>query len=84
VWGHLTRRVPRILEGTFHNTGLAWKQKLMKYAPSLWFEHLQECLLEAEANRDAERAKAIRTMMTREESATMWQRLSFTFADNGG
>jgi hypothetical protein len=23
-------------------------------------------------------------MMTREESATMWQRLSFTFADNGG
>jgi hypothetical protein len=62
----------------------AWKQKLMKYAPSLRFEHLQERLLEAEANRDTEKAKAIRTMMTREESATMWQRLRFTFADNGG
>jgi hypothetical protein len=56
----------------------------MKYAPSLRFEHLQERLLETEANRDTERAKAIRTMMTREESATMWQRLRFTFADNGG
>jgi hypothetical protein len=56
----------------------------MKYAPSLRFEHLQERLLEAEANRDTERAKAIRTMMTREDSTTMWQRLSFTFADNGG
>jgi hypothetical protein len=62
----------------------AWKRKLTKYAPSLWFEHLQECLFEAEANGDREQAKAIQTMMTREESATMWQRLSFTFADNGG
>ena len=62
----------------------AWKRKLRKYAPSLRSEHLQECLLEAEANGDTERAKAIRTMMTREESATMWERLRYTFADNGG
>jgi hypothetical protein len=31
-----------------------------------------------------ETAKAIHTMMTREESASMWQQLSFTFTDNGG
>jgi hypothetical protein len=62
----------------------AWKRKLKKYAPSLRFEHLQECLLEAEASGDTERAKAIRTMMDREDSATMWQWLSYTFNDNGG
>jgi hypothetical protein len=62
----------------------AWKRKLKKYAPSLQFEHLQECLLEAEAEGDNERAKAIRMMMDREDSATMWQRLSYTFNDNGG
>ena len=62
----------------------AWKRKLKKYAPSLRFEHLQECLLEAEAEGDTERAKAIRMMMDREDSATMWQRLSYTFNDNGG
>jgi hypothetical protein len=33
---------------------------------------------------DRSEAKAIRTMMTREESASMWQQLSFTFANNGG
>ena len=48
------------------------------------FEHLQYCLLDAEANGDTERAKAIRNMMTREESASMWQQLSFAFNDNGG
>jgi hypothetical protein len=48
------------------------------------FEHPQYCLLDAEANGNSERAKAIRTMMTREESASMWQQLSFAFNDNGG
>eukprot|EP00956_Cyclotella_meneghiniana_P032414 scaffold89146_cov64-Cyclotella_meneghiniana.AAC.5 len=62
----------------------AWKQKLSKFGPSLWAEHLQECLLDAEAKGDTERAKAIRNMMDREDSATMWQRLAYTFSDNGG
>ncbi len=40
--------------------------------------------MEAEAEGDTERAKAIRTMMDREDCATMWQRFSYTFNDNGG
>ena len=74
--------IPECLQGM--SVCRAWKRKLRKYAPSLRSEHLQECLLEAEANGDTERAKAIRTMMTREESTTMWERLRYTFADNGG
>jgi hypothetical protein len=58
--------------------------KLIKHGPSLRFEHLQECLLDAEANGDTERAKAIRNMIDREDSAMMWQRLTYTFLDNGG
>jgi hypothetical protein len=63
---------------------LAWKRKLRKYTPGMRSEHLRYCLIEAEAIGDTERAKAICAMMTREESATMWQQLSFTFNDNGG
>lgn len=37
----------------------AWKRKLCKYAQSMRFEHLQHCLIKAEANEDEERAKAI-------------------------
>eukprot|EP00956_Cyclotella_meneghiniana_P008015 scaffold10676_cov49-Cyclotella_meneghiniana.AAC.6 len=62
----------------------AWKKKLSKYAPCLRIEHLQQRLLEAEATEDKERAKAIRTMMIREESSSMWSSLSYTFNDNGG
>jgi hypothetical protein len=62
----------------------AWKRRLGKYAPSLRFEHNQRLLLEAEASGDVERAKIIRIMMTREESATMWSQLGYTFNDNGG
>lgn len=50
----------------------AWKQKLQGYSGCLRREHLQKCLLDAEANGDTERAKAIRTIMTREESRSMW------------
>jgi hypothetical protein len=62
----------------------AWKRKLGKYAPSLRFEHNQRCLIDAEASGDVERAKAIRAMMEREESDTMWNRLTYAFSDNGG
>jgi hypothetical protein len=62
----------------------AWKRKLRKYAPSLRFEHNQRCLLNAEATGDMERAKAIRSMMEREEKASMWFRLNYSFLDNGG
>lgn len=62
----------------------SWKRRLGKFAPGLRFEHNQQCLLEAEAEGDVERAKAIRAMMTREESANMWSQLGYTFSDNGG
>ena len=62
----------------------AWKRKLHKYAPALRKEHLQDLLLDAEANKDTERAKAIREMMDREESKSMWSQLNYTFKDNGG
>ena len=62
----------------------AWKRRLGKYAPGLRVEHNQQCLLEAEAAGDDERAKAIRTMMAREESANMWSIMGYTFSDNGG
>ena len=62
----------------------AWKRKLEKYALTLRKEHLQFCLLDAEASKDVERAKAIRTMMTREENKTMWAQLKHVFSDNGG
>ena len=45
---------------------------------------MQHCLLDAEANEDAERATAIRSIMTKEETRSMWSRLSYVFADNGG
>jgi hypothetical protein len=63
---------------------LAWKRKLRKYTPAMRFEHLQFCLIEAKASGDTEQAKAICTMMTCEESESMWQQLSITFTDNGG
>jgi hypothetical protein len=62
----------------------AWKRRLGKYSPSLRAEHNQQMLLEAEAEGDADRARAIRAMMAREESASMWSQLGYTFSDNGG
>ena len=60
-----------------------WKRRLAKYAPTLRFEHQQQCLLAAEADGDEERAKAIRASMDREEKASMWSQLQFTFSHNG-
>jgi hypothetical protein len=69
--------IPECVQGI--RISKAWKRKLIKHGPSLHFEHLQECLLDAEANCDTERAKSIRNMMDREDSATMWQRLANIF-----
>lgn len=62
----------------------AWKRKLGRYAPTLRFEHNQQCLLEAEADGDTERAKAIRNLMSREESNSMWTQIRYVSNDNGG
>jgi hypothetical protein len=63
---------------------LAWRCKLRKYTPAMISEHLQFCLIKAKVNGDTEQAKVICTMMARQELASMWQQLSFTFTDNGG
>eukprot|EP00956_Cyclotella_meneghiniana_P021783 scaffold40187_cov45-Cyclotella_meneghiniana.AAC.1 len=82
------KRMIDILDGTVRNPGVIRKQarKLGIVAPKMWT--YDECvygrLLEAEATEDKERARAIRTMMTREESSSMWSSLSYTFNDNGG
>jgi len=61
-----------------------WKKRLATYAPALRVEHQQQCLLDAEASGDVERAKAIRASMTREESRSMWGNLRYNFTENGG
>ena len=47
-------------------------------------EHLSNRLVEAEAREDQEKAKAIRSIIDREASASMWRDIKWTFADNGG
>lgn len=61
-----------------------WKKRLATYAPALRIEHQQQCLMDAEATGDTDRAKAIRASMTREESRTMWGGLRYNFSPNGG
>jgi hypothetical protein len=61
-----------------------WKKRLATYAPALRREHQQQCLMDAEATGDTDRAKAIRASMTREESRTMWGSLRYNFSPNGG
>jgi hypothetical protein len=62
----------------------AWKRELENVGPVLRTEHLTTCLLDAEARKDEERAKAIRTMIDREANSGMWNHLKFAFSDDGG
>ena len=63
---------------------LAWKRHLRPEAPVIRREHLSNCLLEAEATGDSERAAAIRRIMDREAGAIMWPQIRHVFSDNGG
>jgi hypothetical protein len=63
---------------------IAWKRELEKTGPVDRKDHLSQLLLQAEAEKDEERAAAIRHMMTREDDATMWETLKYAFKDNGG
>ena len=62
----------------------AWKRDLEKSAPALRSEHLRDCLIEAEAQQQVERAKALREMIDKEEGRQMWRRLQYAFKENGG
>lgn len=62
----------------------AWKRDLEKSAPALRSEHLRDCLIEAEAQQQADRAKALRKMIDKEEGRQMWRRLQYAFKENGG
>ena len=62
----------------------AWKRKLQPEAPTLRREHLGNRLVKAEADRDIDKAKAIRSIIDREASSAMWSEIKWTFADNGG
>ena len=63
---------------------LAWKRQLRPDAPMIRREHLSNCLVEAEASDDTERAAAIRRIMDREANSVMWPRIKYVFSDNGG
>ena len=54
------------------NFACAQKRILQGSAPELWKEHLNECLLKAEAAKDVERAKGIKSKMERESQKKMW------------
>jgi hypothetical protein len=66
------------------NISKAWKRELEPVGPVLRTEHLSNCLLDAEARKDDERAKAIREMIDRESNSNMWTQIKFAFADDGG
>lgn len=62
----------------------AWKRELELYSPALRKEHLVDRLIEAEANGQTERAKAIRALLTKEDSRNLWGPLRYHFNPNGG
>jgi hypothetical protein len=66
------------------NISKAWKRELEPIGPVLRTEHLSNCLLDAEARKDEERAKAIREMMDREGNSNMWTQIKFAISDDGG
>ena len=63
---------------------IAWKRELAPEAPIIRSHHLSNLLVEAEAKGDQEKAKALRTMIDRENNSAMWTNIEYTFADNGG
>jgi hypothetical protein len=73
-------------EECIHAVGVcaAWKKRLSTYAPALRVEHQQQCLLDAEASGDTDRARVIRASMDREENRSMWGTLRYNFSPNGG
>lgn len=62
----------------------AWKRKLKPEAPILRKEHLSSRLVQAKADGDKEKEKAIRDIIDREASSSMWSDIKWTFSDNGG
>jgi hypothetical protein len=62
----------------------AWKRELELYSHAMQKEHLADRLIEAEANEQPVRAKAIRKLMNHEDSRTFWGPLRYHFNNNGG